>query len=229
MVQRLLARLGAGRFGPVRLALVFGLASVPVVTLAVASPTHSADYVAKPVSLGDALTIAIAAVVAASLVGGLVGGRLTRRPTLAILAALAMAWFVGVASLSVTPWLLGIRYEGTTVCIGICNSFVSSANPVSGATTWAIGLGMSLSMVVPLVIALLLLVAARRATRLGDPSAAAVMLVIGHAVAQFMTFVGGGAPAVFVYVCLAVGVIAWTGIVMPGSAPSAAPVAAAEG
>jgi hypothetical protein len=172
---------------------------------------------------GDALTTAVIAVVAAALAGGLIGGLLTRRPTLAMFAAVAVAWFVGVASLSVTTWLLGIKYEGTTVCIGICNSFVTSENPISGLIAWGVGFGMSLTTVVPLVIALLLVLGARRFTQMGDRGTAAAMVVVAHGVAQFMTFVGGGAPALFVYLCLGIGVIAWTGIVMPAAKDASAP------
>ncbi len=223
MVHRLLGRLGAGPIGPIRLALFLAIPTLPVITWAIANPYRPAEYVGGLIPLGDALKIAIGALAAAALAGGFVGGRLAGRQTLSVLAAIAVAWFVGIASLSVVPALMGIEYRGTALCIFGCTAIVDAANPASGAITWAMAAGMTTTSFVAPVIAAVLLIAANRTARGGERIGASILIVVAHGIAHGMVFVGGGLPAIAAYLCLGAGVIAWSTVVV--RVPQPAPVA----
>jgi len=73
----------AGRFGPTRLALILGLASMPLVAIALAATERNSDVAnSQPPTAVEALIIALLATVVAALVGGTAGGlfcRVTRR------------------------------------------------------------------------------------------------------------------------------------------------------
>jgi uncharacterized membrane protein YecN with MAPEG domain len=208
----------------VRLALVFGLLSLPVVTWAVANPAQSSGYVPHRVALTDALEIAAVAVLAAALIGGFIGGRLVRHATWSMFVTVTASWFVGMTSLSLVPALLGIQYEGAGMCIDGCWATLTSATPLSGATTWAVGFGFSLSMVAPLLIALACLWLANRNARAGSLGTAAFLVVFAHGAGQFMTFVGGGLPAAAVYLCLGAGLVAWATLVIPKPVVASTPL-----
>jgi hypothetical protein len=214
-VRRVLDRLGAGSWGPVRLALVLGVPTLPVVTWALANPTLPESSAGTSIRLGDALQIAIIGVVAASLAGGFVGGRLAHRPTLSVFAALAVAWFIGMASLSVVPALLGIQFVGAVFCMDGCQPLVTGANPLSGAFAWAEGVAMSTITIAPPIIAGVLLVYSRRLARRGERVGASALIVAAQAAAQWIVFVGGGVPAIAVYVCLGAGVVIWANVIVP--------------
>lgn len=215
MVKRWLGKLGAGPWGPIRLALVLAVPTLPIVTWAIASPTLAGSYAGTGIALADALPIAVGAVVAASLAGGFVGGRLARRQDLSVFAALAVAWFTGMLSLSVVPWLLGINYVGAVFCIDGCQALMTAANPMSGGIAWAAGVGTSTITIAPPLIAVALLNYSRRFERRGNRVAAASLIAAAQAVAQWVAFAGGGVPAIAVYLCLGVGVVIWATVIVP--------------
>jgi hypothetical protein len=224
VVRRFLTWLGTGRFGSVRLALVLAVPTLPIVTWAVANPVQTETYRGPAIAYDDALVMSVLGLVAAALAGGFVGGRLARHATISIFTAVAVAWFVGLASLSVTSSLLGIRYQGFTICIGACSSFISSRDAFSGVIAWGIAAGMTTSMVIPPVIGVLALIGSRSSARAGEIASAAVLAVAGHAFFLGMAFVVGGAPAVAAYVCLGIGVIVWAQIVVAAPVKPAVPV-----
>lgn len=217
MVRGWLDRLGAGRWGSVRLALVLAVPTLPVVAWALANPKISDPFFNPTPPMRVVLPIAVAAVLAAAIAGGFVGGRLAHRPTLSVFAAMAVAWFAGMLSLSLVPALLGMNYVGAVFCIDGCQPLVTAEKPISGGIAFASGVGMSTVLIAPPLVAIALVAFSRRLARRGRLVAASVLVVAAQAAAQFMTFVGGGVPAVVVFLCLGAGIVAWSSVIV--SAP----------
>src|SRR3954452_9640777 len=88
----------AGRWGPIAVALVLALASMPLVALSLLVPpadwiTRELDGRGFALSVWEALLLATSSVVIAAVVGGGVAGLLVRRwPVIASLVAMGIAW-----------------------------------------------------------------------------------------------------------------------------------------
>jgi hypothetical protein len=137
---------------------------------------------------------------------------------------MAVAWFIGMLSLSFVPALLGIEYVGAALCTDGCQPFVTDAEPLSGARAWATSVGASTAMIVPPVIALWLLTISRRLVRQGDVLRASVLVVLAQAAAQWFVFAGGGIQAIAAFACLGAGVVIWATVIVPVPVQPALPI-----
>ena len=206
----MLGRLAGGRWGPLRLALLLGLASLPIAVWALLNPAASrsgAPGVAP--TLPDAVLIATVAVVGAALAGGIAGIVLAGRRIAAPFAALAVAWATGISLLGLVPALLGISYTVGTFCIDGCNPLVSSDKPLSGITTWFGGTFLGFITIVPVVIGLISVRLGRRAGDRGSVLAPVLAAVVAHTALNWLTLFASGLPGIVVYVALCLGVICW--------------------
>jgi hypothetical protein len=61
--------------------------------------------------------------------------------------------------------------------------------------------------------------------RRGQPVGAASLAVAAAAIAASWTFMGGGTSAIVVVLCLGVGVVIWSTVILPASDASAVPLA----
>ena len=126
----------AGRWGPVLLAVAFGLPSMPLVwSLLVQPPPESQQIIvgAPPVGWLDALLLSMASVATASVAGGSLGGILVRsRPLAAALVAIGTAWPVGIGMLSIAAAALGIEVRIAIVCVDTCSPEITNQEPLSG-------------------------------------------------------------------------------------------------
>lgn len=223
-VQQLLDRLGAGRWGSVRLALALGVVTIPVVMWAIANPTLQGEYVGESVALLGALLMSVIVVIAAAVAGGYVGGLLAHRPTLSVFAALAVAWFVGVASLPLAASVVGIQYLGAVMCFDGCQPLLTSTNPLSGAMALGAGVATSTMTIAPPLIAGALIAISRRFTKRGEVVKASALIVVALAAAQWIVFVGGGPAAIAVYTGLGIGIVIWASVIVRAPAQPSIPI-----
>jgi hypothetical protein len=126
-------RLARRRFGPVLLAVLFALISLPVVMLEV--PGYDpATFTGSPgsprLSLLDpaVLLASIGAVLAAAFVASAVVTALARGyATLGAVCVIPIAWMTAIFALPVLPALLGLPYGTAMVCIDACNLQITRA------------------------------------------------------------------------------------------------------
>jgi hypothetical protein len=205
-----LDRVVAGSWGPLRLALLLALVSIPVATWALLSPAPSQSGIAGVApGLADAVLIATIAVLGAALAGGVTGSFLAGRRIAAPFAALAVAWATGIGLLGLAPALLGISYTVGTFCLDACNPLVSSDKPLSGITTWFGGTLLGFITVIPALIGLLAIRLARRAAGRGSVLAPVAAALVGHTALNWLTLLGSGIPGMVVYAVLCLGVACW--------------------
>lgn len=122
-----LRALGARRHvGPTSVALLLALVSLPLVALTlpvvVPPPDPSTLAPAAPPLDPSRWLAAIGSVVAGALVGGSVGGWLVRRNgVVGTLAAIVLAWHVGLFALPVLPAASGLEFRAGSYCVDFCH------------------------------------------------------------------------------------------------------------
>jgi hypothetical protein len=189
------------------LAILFGLASVaPVALYLQAGPDqHVIEAVGwLPLGTGQAFALALGAVIPAAILGGAVGGLVwLRRAALAPVAALTVAWFVGIAALPVIATWFDLPLRAGVDCFVSCTVHLRDGQPGGGVTGYAESLvGLPLTIYLFIVPAVLFLVARR--TR--QPAVwVAAWLTLHAAIHPFSIL--RAAP---IYAVLLVGVVLWS-------------------
>ena len=200
----------AGRWGPVLLALAFGLLSIPLVaaSLVQAPPEWQQTIVdASPMSWLDALILAVVSAVTAAVVGGTLGGNLVRsRPVAAALVAIATAWPIGIGMLSITATAFGSRLRMGIYCIDTCTASISDRDPFSGIGAYVHSLIFAAFFVVPAIACVVLMVIGVWLARRRRFVTAMAFVVAGYAALHAWSVLSGGGVA---FACLAFGVIVW--------------------
>ena len=200
----------AGRWGPVLLALAFGLLSVPLVAASlVQTPQDWQQEIvhAPPVGWFEALLLALVSAVTAAVVGGSFGGRLVRsRPDAAVLVAIGVAWPVGIGMLSITAAAFGIGLRVGILCIDTCTPEITNANPLSGFVAYPQSLLGAAVVAVPVVAFIVLMAVAWWLGRRRRFLAGIVLTVVAYAVLHLWSILLGGFIA---FACLAIGVVIW--------------------
>ena len=221
-----LARLGAGQWGPTRLALALGIVAIPIVAVALTLPSAASEGHEDLPDLAQAVEIAAIAVLCAALVGGWLGGQLLGRKVMSPLVAVAAAWFVGVALLPIASSLLGIPYSAKPFCLDGCQPMLVSTQPWSGATYWGLGMVSGILSVVPGLVALIALRFSTLFNRRGKVVLGASAAVLAYGAFWAMGMVGGWPGAVVAYAPLAVGVVVWTALLQRRDSVAPAPAVA---
>src|SRR6266705_7036062 len=86
-----------------------------------------------PLGTGQALVLASGSVIPASLLGGAVGGLVwTRRPTIAPVVALSVAWVVGIVALPLVAAAFEIPLRAGIACVDACRPRLSNDDPLGG-------------------------------------------------------------------------------------------------
>ena len=203
----------AGRWGPVLLALAFGLLSVPLVAASLVQPLPGWEQRivhAPQVGWPQALLLALVSAVTASVVGGSLGGQLVRsRPVAAALVAIGTAWPIGIGMLSITAAASGIGLRIGVMCIDTCTPEITSADPLSGFAAYPQSLRGAAVFVVPLVVFSILMVVAWWLGRRRRFLAGIVLTVVAYAVLHVWSVLLGGFIA---FVCIAIGVVIWAAV-----------------
>ena len=207
----LLEGLAEGRSGPSKLAVALAIASIPLVGLSfLLPPLFEVDEQFTPPQVLHAFVIAAVATLGAAIAGGGIGGLVVRtRPTLGALLALAIAWPLAVALVSVIPALLKLPFETAYSCFDTCGPTVHSRDPASGAGIYLVSTVISLLTIVPGLIAAICLFGAYKLNQGGSPFVATIVLAIGYGALDYLAFLAGAQPIV-AYLCLAAGVALWT-------------------
>ncbi len=205
----------AGRWGPVLLALAFGLLSIPLVAVSLFQAHMKSQTIVDASSMSwlDALILAVVSAVTAAVVGGTLGGNLVRsRPVAAALVAIATAWPIGIGMLSITAFALGIRLRMGISCIDVCTASINDGDPFSGIMAYWYSLILTYSLsflsgaffVVPAIACVLMVIGAWLAGRRRLVTAMA-FVVAGYAALHWWSVHEGGVA----FACLAFGVIVW--------------------
>lgn len=128
---------GLWRYGEsVLLAVLFALASAaPVAWVLQEGPSQmeiqSVGW--HPLGTGQALALALGAVLPAGVLGGAAGGLVwARRPVLAPVTALTVAWFVGIVALPVVATGLDIPLRAGVTCLMVCTAHLRDGDPLGG-------------------------------------------------------------------------------------------------
>jgi len=155
----------------------------------------------------QAVFLALAAVLPAALVGGFLGGRLRRHfPVLGASLALSLAWLTGVIMLPLAANVLDIPFTSGVWCISSCSVHLRDDQPLGGALAYANSLRGSLFFVPLWLVPLIFLILAVRWNP-GDSAVPIFFAILLHAGLHIPAIAGGGAVP---YLCLAVGVFAWS-------------------
>lgn len=189
----------------------------------------------EPMSVIDAIELALAAVISSAIIGGLLGGLVWQwRRFAGAAAALASAWATGIVALPLLASLLGIHLRTGIVCITGCESLLRDDQPFAGPIAYLEFLAGTFfflaSLFVPamlLLVAVTVLPAWLRGRPAVRPRPRLIPSVVIFAVAYGMGTLwtgGSGFPAGLIpYLSLSIGVVAWT-IWMRRSGPSGASV-----
>jgi hypothetical protein len=200
---------GLGRFGEsVLLAVLLALASAaPVAWVLQAGPSQmvieSVGW--HPLGTGQALALALGAVLPAAVVGGAAGGLVwVRRPVLAPVTALAVAWFVGIVALPVVATALDIPLRVGVTCLDACTAKLRDGDPLGGVGAYGESLAAAPFAFYLLAVPAALFVVARR---LRHPAIWAVVWLSLHAAINAFSVLQAGP----IYALLLVGVLLWSG------------------
>jgi hypothetical protein len=191
-------------YGPIVLACGLAVLSTPLAVAAVMLASVDAAGDPKSVPLGLAVPIAFVAVLAGGLVGGTIGALAVRRRTiLGMVLAVAAAWPAALATLSITPALIGGSYAAYRTCIDSCGPALSSDRPSSAIAAYAVATVVTAAYAVPIAIVLLVVgwIAGSRGHR-----GAQAGLSVGAIVAINAWSMSAGLPAA---VALIAGVAVW--------------------
>jgi hypothetical protein len=212
-MRGVLARIGSGPAGPVRLAVVLSIAAIPFVGLSLlAPPIFEVDEGFQPPSLPSALVVAAIASIAAAVIAGSIGGLIVRRhPTLGALVALGIAWPVAIIVLPMAAAVLRIRLETAYSCFDTCGPMLHTDDVFSGAGAYLVALFVSAVTIVPLIILPICVYGAYKLNQGGYPFVATLVLGIGYGAMHWLAVLGG-APPLIGFVALLLGVAAWTSI-----------------
>lgn len=202
------------RRGPIVVAVGLAVLSIPVVTIALLLAPEAAPRLnVTRLALGEAVALAAIATISAAVVGGAIGGFVIRsRRSLGVLAAIALAWPVGVAVVPIAASALGIRFQAVEFCIDGCNPMIRSDVPLSGAQAYFQSAVVSAATVVPLLGVLLLRPVARALDRRGAFTMASIVIVAAYATLNWV-IVSGGVVAFLPFVALAIGVVLWSRLI----------------
>ncbi len=209
-MARLIASRTVGRYlESVALAVVLALVSVVPVAWALQAGLDrlTIEMVGwHPLGTEEALVLALGSVLPASLLGGTVGALVwTRRPTIAPVVALGVAWVVGIVALPLVAAALEIPLRAGIVCADACRARLSSDDPLGGIPAYGEALMVSLVAFPFLAIPAALLLLARH---LRHPALWIAAWLSAHAALHFWTLsLGGG----LIYAVLMLGVVLWTG------------------
>lgn len=191
----------------VLLAVLLAIASaVPVAIRLQTGPDQSTiESVGwHPLGSGQAFALALGAVLPAATLGGAIGGLVwARRPVLAPVVALTVAWFVGIAALPVVATGLGIPLREAVTCFLPCQAELRDGYPMGGVLAYAESLGWSAFMFYLYAVPVVLFLVAHRARR---PIGWMVAWLSLHAAIHSFS-IPRAAP---IYVMLAVGVVLWS-------------------
>jgi hypothetical protein len=209
-MARLIGSRTVGRYlESVALAVVLALVSaVPVAWALQAGLDRLAIEMVgwHPLGTEQALVLAFGSVIPAGLLGGTVGGLVwTRRPTIAPVAALSVAWVVGIVALPLVAAAFDIPLQAGIVCADACRPLLSNDDPLGGIPAYGEALLASLVTFPYLAIPAALLLLARRFRR---TALSMVAWLSAHAALHFWTIGGGGG---LIYAVLMLGVVLWTG------------------
>ena len=191
----------------VLLAILFALASlVPVAVVLQVGPGQTVIQSVgwHPLGSGQTLALALGAVIPAAVLGGAVGGLVwVRRPVLAPVTALTVAWFVGIAALPVVATWLDIPLRAGFDCFLGCTAELRDGHPVGGVTAYAKSLVGIPIIIYLLIVPVGLLLVARR---IRQPAVwVAAWLSLHAAIHPFS--IAGVAP---IYAVLLAGVVLWS-------------------
>ena len=143
-------------YGPIVLACGLAVLSTPLAVAAVMLASVDAAGDPKSISLVLAVPIAFVAVLAGGLVGGTIGALVVRRRTiLGMVLAVATAWPAALATLSITPALIGGSYAAYRSCFDSCAPALSSDRPSSAISSYAVATIITAAYAVPIAIVLL--------------------------------------------------------------------------
>jgi hypothetical protein len=134
-MARLIASRTVGRYlESVALAVVLALVSaVPVAwALQAGLDRLTIEMVgSRPLGTEQALVLAFGSVIPASLLGGAVGGLVwTRRPTIAPVVALSVAWVVGIVALPLVAAAFDIPLRSGIACADAFRPRLSNEDPL---------------------------------------------------------------------------------------------------
>lgn len=199
---------GISRYGePVVLAVLFALASaVPVAWVLQTGPDQ---YVIEavgwhPLGTGQALALSLGAVLPAGILGGIAGGLMwARRPVLAPVTAVTVAWFVGIVALPVVAAALDIPLRAGIACLDACSAKLRDGDPLGGVAVYAESLLVSVIAFYLFLVPVALFLAAHHLRRAAIWAAAWLSL---HAVINAFS-IAWASP---IYGMLLVGVLLWS-------------------
>ena len=220
-MRGVLARIGSGQAGPVKLAVALSIVAIPFVGLSLlAPPIFEVDDGFQPPSLPSALVVAAIACFAAGLIAGSIGGLFVRgRPTLGALVALGIAWPVAIIVLPMAAALLRITLETAYTCFDTCGPMLHTDDVFSGAGAYLVALFVSAVTIVPLIILPICVYGAYKLNQGGYPFVGTVVLGIGYGALHWLAILGGAPPLVG-FVALLLGVATWAWVLRGGpSAP----------
>ena len=197
-----------GRYSEsILLAVLFALASaVPVAWVLQAGPSQTViESVGwHPLGTGQALALALGAVIPAGVLGGIAGGLVwTRRPAIAPVTTLAIAWFVGIVALPVVATTLDIPWRAGITCLDACVATLRDGDPLGGVAVYAESLVAAAFAFYLLAVPFVLFLVARRTRR---PAMWVVAWLSLHAVINVFSIMLAGP----IYVVLLIGVLLWT-------------------
>ncbi|HUP54292.1 MAG TPA: hypothetical protein VM408_02200, partial [Methylomirabilota bacterium] len=191
----------------VLIAVVFALASTaPVAWLLQAGPSQAViESVGwHPLGTGQALALALSAVLPAAFVGGAAGSLVwARRPVVAPVTALAVAWFVGIVALPTAATALDIPLREGVSCLDACTAKLRDGDPLGGVSAYGESLLGAAFAFYLLAVPLVVFAVARR---LGHPAMWVAGWVSLHAAINAFSI----ARVAAIYGVLLVGVVVWS-------------------
>lgn len=209
MAKMIASRMVGRYLESVALAVVLALVSaVPVAwALQIGPSAFTIEMVGwHPLGTEQALVLAFGSVIPAGLLGGAVGGLVwTRRPTIAPVVALSVAWVVGIVALPLVAAAFEIPLRAGIACADACRARLSNDDPLGGLPAYGEALLASLVTFPYLVIPAALLLLARR---LRHPALWMAAWLSTHTTLNVWTLSGGGGS---IYAVLIVGVVLWVG------------------
>jgi hypothetical protein len=125
------------RYGPILLALAFGLVTLPVVAASLhlfnpAQPLWS-DSEFLPLDDDRRWSTAMSGVLVAAAVAGAIGSAAVRMHAKAgAVFTFLIALIVGIAALPILPAILGERVGAVLFCLDGCNAIITSNEPATG-------------------------------------------------------------------------------------------------
>jgi hypothetical protein len=211
------------RGGPTLLAVVLALIAVAPVAWSLYEPLAAwkldeldpsmAPLANRPMGVEQAILLAFATVIPAAMIGGVTGGTLRRGfPVGGAFTALSAAWLTGVVLLPLIANALAIPLTNGVGCFMSCEVHLRDDQPSSGAVAYVTSVGLSLPFIWFWLVPLIFLILALR-WNTGDSVVPVFFAILLHAGLHSMAIIAGGAVP---YVCLAVGVLAWSVILRMG-------------